>query len=394
MKDVMQLKREMQKVVEEARAIVEGTDSLDKEQEARFDSLMAEVDKRKAEIDREEKLLAIEAKSVKPIEEMESRDFRDFGEFLQEVRFNNATSGRLQTRAVEMDTGDSIGYVVPQQFDYTIRQVTAQDAVIRPRATVIPAGSPPDSAITLVALDQSGDNGVYSGVKVNWVGSETGTRTNSGNPKVKQIKLEPQQVAGWIDVSDKLLRNSEAAGELVSSLLRKAIIAAEEHAFIGGDGVGKPLGFMGHSSNIAVTRQTAGSISYEDIINMYAKRMNGDYVWLVSRTALPALMTLKDTAGNLIWQPSGREANPNMLLGLPVIENERQAAGSVMLVDLSHYAIKDGSPLSIFIDPYTQKETGSSRIYAWWNVDGAPMLNTPLTLEDGVTTVSPFVTLA
>jgi len=331
--------------------------------------------------------------------EPEARGFKDFGEFLQEVRFS-PNSGKLQQRAVTtMGDGPSVGYMVPQQFDFTLRAITPQEAVVRLRATVIPAGDPPDSKITLVALDQSGAKGVYSGVTVNWVG-ELGPRLTAGSPSVRQIELEPKEVSGWIDVSDKLLRNSAAAGELVSRLLRQAIIAAEEDAFISGPAgaaTGKPRGFLNSPATIAIGRQTVGQITYQDIINMYARRMRGSYVWLANQTIAPALMQINDTAGNLIWQPSARDGAPSTLLGLPLVENQRQPAigakGDLMLVDLSYYAIKDGSPLSIFIDPYTQKVNATTRIYAWWNVDGAALLNGPLTLEDKVTTVSPFIAL-
>jgi HK97 family phage major capsid protein len=403
--DVMQMKRGRQGVIDEMRKILDGAESqgnrsLTSDEETRFKELEAECDRRQADILRAERTLALAAETAGvEAKAPEARDFKHFGEFLQEVRFN-PSSAKLQQRAVTtMGDGPSVGYMVPQQFDFTLRAVTPQEAVVRPRATVIPAGDPPDSKITLVALDQSGSKGVYSGVTVNWVG-ELGPRLTAGNPTVRQIELEPNEVSGWIDVSDKLLRNSAAAGELISRLLRQAIIAAEEDAFISGPAgtaTGKPRGFMNSPATIAIGRSAVGQITYQDIINMYARRMRGNYVWLANQTITPALMQIKDTAGNLIWQPSARDGAPSTLLGLPLVENERQPAigakGDLMLVDLSYYAIKDGSPLSIFIDPYTQKVNATTRIYAWWNVDGAALLNTPLLLEDGVTTVSPFISL-
>ncbi|GBU21073.1 hypothetical protein R80B4_00962 [Fibrobacteres bacterium R8-0-B4] len=418
--DVMEMKRKRQGVIDEMRAMLDKAAAegrtLNADEDTRFKELEAECDRRSADIQRAERTnaLALEMSGNAPppvagggaavaaaAGEPEGRglDFKSFGEFLQEVRFN-PSSAKLQTRDVTtMGDGPGVGYMVPQQFDFTLRAISPQEAAVRPRATVIPAGAPPDAAITLVALDQSGSKGVYSGVTVNWVG-ELGPRLTAGNPTVRQIELKPNEVSGWIDVSDKLLRNSEAAGALVSRLLRQAIISAEEHAFISGPagtGTGKPRGFLNSPATIAIARETVGQITYKDIINMFARRMRGNYVWLANQTIAPALMQIKDTAGNLIWQPSARDGAPGTLLGLPLVENERQPAigakGDLMLVDLSYYAIKDGSPLSIFIDPYTQKVNATTRIYAWWNVDGQALLNSPLTLEDGVTTVSPFVAL-
>ena len=42
---------------------------------------------------------------------------------------------------------------------------------MRPRANVIPAGSPPDAGITMPALDQSGTNpgNVFGGMTFSWI---------------------------------------------------------------------------------------------------------------------------------------------------------------------------------------------------------------------------------
>ena len=120
-------------------------------------------------------------------------------------------------------------------------------------------------------------------------------------------------------------------------------------------------------------------------------------MWITSQTTLPQLMTMHDADNHLIWQPNAREGAPGTLLGIPVLFNDQSpvlgSLGDLALVDLGYYAIKDGSSLAIFMDPYTQKVNGVTRIYAFWNVDGQPMLTTPMMLRDGVSTVSPFVIL-
>lgn len=331
-------------------------------------------------------------------------EFREFGDFVQAVRWNpsdpalhrrEAPKG-VEGRVMSMGVGAAGGFIVPEQFQTVIRQIDPQAAVVRPRAQVIPAGDPPDAAITIPALDQSGAKGVYSGVVVQWL-AEGATKPET-EPELREIKLEPQEVAAYVVLTDKLLRNSAAAGALVTSLLRRAIMAAEDFEFLRGSGVGKPLGIIGHPAAINVTRAGAGAIAYADIVSMYSQlKFGGRAVWVASQTTLPQLMVMVDTGNHLIWQPSAREGAPGTLLGLPLIINERSpvlgAQGDLMLVDLDYYLIKDGSGIAIAASEHPRFTQNQTIIKAWWNVDGQPWLNTPLLQEDGVSTVSPFVVL-
>jgi len=396
-KDIQKMKRERAAVVEEMRALLTAAEArsdkkLTGDEETKYNELRAKVDAMNSDIEREEHLQKQEADQLRD-KPMTNEDHRNLGEFLVEARFNPS---RLESRDVTMGNGPSMGLVVPEQFSNQIRMIEPHQAIFRPRATVLPAGDPPDAAINLVALDQSNALGVYSGVTVQWT-AENGARQDAGDPRVRGIKIEPQEVSAYIDLSDKLLRNSAVAGAMCENLLRKAIVAAEEVAFCSGDGVGKPLGIIGHSSTVRVARTNANGIVYADIINMYSRTMGGNLAWVASRTCLPRLMTMVDAGNNLIWQPNAREKEPATLLGLPILLNPRSpvlgSEGDLMLVDLSYYAIKDGSGLAIFMDPYTQKVNGVTRMYIFWNVDGQPMMTTPLLEEDGVTTVSPFVVL-
>ena len=68
------------------------------------------------------------------------------------------------------------------------------------------------------------------------------------------------------------------------------------------------------------------------------------------------------------------------------------ARGDLALVDLSYYLIKDGSGPFIASSEHVHFTTNKTVIKAFWNVDGAPWLNTPIVQENG-DTQSPFVVL-
>jgi HK97 family phage major capsid protein len=408
-RDIMRMKRERAAIVQQMRTILDAAEArsdkkLTSDEETRYTELNSQVAAASADIEREERQQQLESGLAIP-GTLGPNEIRSFGDFLAEARFNPGSpalqqrevGGKGEKRDMSMGSGPSAGFLIPEEIDTTIRAVTPNQAIFRPRATVIPAGTNPDAAVGLIALDQSGSLGVYSGVTVQWI-AEGGTRPDAGDPQIRQIKIEPQEVSGYIDVTDKLLRNSAAAGALVQKLLRGAIIGSEENAFFVGSGVGKPLGIGKCGAAKKIARTTASTVVYTDVINMFsACKMGGQYVWVASQTVLPKLMAMKDEASNLVWQPNARDGAPSTLLGIPLIFFDQSPIlgqeSDLALVDLQYYAIKDGSPLAIFMDPYTQKVNGITRIYAFWNVDGQPMLSTPLMLGDGVTTVSPFVIL-
>ena len=357
----------------------------------------------KGEERKKEENLSYEERKMKWGREPGPNEYREFGEFLQTVKWNPHDStlrrkevGDKESRTLSMGVGASGGFIVPEQFDYNIRMIQDQEAIFRPRCQVIPAGDPPDAAITIPALDQSGAKGVYSGVNVRWIGE--GEAKPETEPSFRDIKLEPHEVAGHTVVTDKLLRNSAAAGALVMSLLRKAIIAAEEDAFLRGDGIGKPLGIIGHPAAIRIQRANANQISYNDVVAMFARaKFGGKLLWIGSQTVLPQLMTMVDAGNNLVWQSSAREGTPGSLLGIPFTLNDQSpvlgSEGDLILVDLDYYMIKDGSGISITMSEHPLFTQNRTIIKAFWNVDGQPWLTTPLLQRDGVSTVSPFVVL-
>lgn len=361
----------------------------------RFDQMQGQIERLSEQIakEQEERDLEVEHETRDRIMQKDDDDvdWREFGEVIQAV----VRGGSI--RGLEVQTGEAGGFLVPKQFRDEILSIGPQDAIVRPRANVIPAGDPPDSEVTIPAIDQANSKGVYSGVTVEWI--EEGGDKPETEPSFRQISLKPNEVAGHIVITNKLLKNSQAAGQYVRTVLRQAIAAAEDVAFFKGDGVGKPLGVVGHPAAVEITRDAGNVIDYEnDLVDMYARFM-GTPVWIASRTTLPQLMTMEYPTGNLVWQPNAREGAPGTLMGIPVLLNERSPVlgdtGDLVLADLSYYLIKDGSPLELELSEHVHFLKNQSVIKAAWNTDGQPWLTSPLEPEHGDSshTVSPFVVL-
>jgi len=340
----------------------------------------------------------------------QTHGFRDLGEFLQATMLRRIDP-RLRSifpavavpegqRDLATLPGAAGGFLIPPQFAAMLEAITPQEAIVRPRATVIPAGDMPDASITMPVMNQSGANGVFAGMTGAWIGEQQVKPETQ--PILAQLTLNPHEVAALVDVSDRLLRNNGAAvSALVQTGFRDVILAMEDVAFISGNGIGRPLGFLGHASDVNVVRAGGGAVVYADVVNMFWRMLRlgtGRPVWLVHPSVLPQLQLMASPLGQLIWQPSAREGQPNSLMGYPVVINERQpvlgAVGDLMFVNLRYYLIKEGTPLSIKDDMgINDFRHNTTCIKAFRSVDGQPWLATALLLEDGVTTTSPFVIL-
>lgn len=409
MKNTKEMREERAETLKRAQAVLDAADKEDRnlteDEVAEIDALRTEAESRRTEIEARDALEAekIDARMNEREDAMPEGDggFRNLGEFLYNVRFN-PTDKRLVRDAWVGQTQDGAGgadggFLVPVQYQTAILTVNPQEAIVRPRATVIPAdATSPDATLKMPALDYS--ENMYGGVTVSWIAEQDDKPQTEFD--LRQITLTPFEVAGYIPVSDKLLRNSAAASILIEKLLRGAILAEEDKRFIlSGGGTTKPTGVIGHGGTVEIPRDAANTISYGDIVDMYASIRGNSPVWVASPTVLPQLMQMvtPGLAGNLVWQPNAIVGSPGSLLGLPLLRNERNPvlgqAGDLMLCDFSSYLIKDGSGLAVAASEHVYFLKNTTVVKAYRFVDGSPWLNAPLTLEDGVTEASPFVIL-
>ena len=379
------------------------------EETAQYDTLMAEQEGLKTQIARAEAQAKLNAEMTshtsKPAHIVATTNFADaelvdddtmgfksLGEFMSAVKAG--TDSRLQFVAEQsMGTGSEGGFLIPKQFGQMIMAFTPESSIVRSRATVIPAGNNPDAEISFPALDQSGTKGVYSGVVTTWLAE--GADIDETSFSVREISLQPKAVAGFIAFSNKLLRNTDAASSLGSTLLSQAVAKAEDDAFIAGDGVGKPMGFLNHTSAKAVKRNTASTVKYIDLVTML-QNCNGDMKeWFISQTLMATIMSMEDGSGRLIFT-NGIGGMAGTILGYPVTWSVRTPTigvkGDVMLLDLSKYYIKDGSGLLLSASPHVQFLKDKTVFKITKSVDGQSSMNSTLKLENAET-VSPFVIL-
>jgi len=407
--DVNKLKRDKAAAVDGMRAIATAVETrtdktFTKEELEQSAELKRNAESLAQQITNAEFLNAEEARGVS--EEGEDRDggngdenngeFRSFGDFVGALV--RGETQNIESRDMTMGKGKKGGFLVPRTFDAEIRAMKPEGSTVRPNAMVIPAdSSTPDAAIDLPALDQTGDKGVFGGMVMNWT-AETGTKNNAGDVEFIMVSLEPNNITGYVEVSNKLLANTAAFASYLQQIMAGAIASAEEQTFYLGDGNGKPKGILTSKAVIKVKRATAGKIEYKDLVNINAPIKGTDFKWVISRTVLPELQQMvADETNVLVWQASAVPGAPDTILGIPVLYNEHAPTlgeyGDIALLDMKQYAIKDGTGLSVIIDDITQFAKGVTRIYISWNVDGQSLITDSILSEDKKTRRSPFVAL-
>jgi HK97 family phage major capsid protein len=421
------------KALEEGRPMTE-------EENTEFNNLQAEIDGLAALIAKAEAVQARAAnldqpanKILRPTQipgdysqknkKLNDAGFKNLGEFLDAVRFgdpkgrlNELPRGQGQGGGIEvpdafkglvaprfrnewsMGVGAEGGFAVPTQFRPEMLMIQPEASVVRERATVIPPGEPPDAPINMPALSQGAD-GVFGGIEVYWIAE--GANKPETDAKLEEVSLTPKEVAAHTVVTDKLLRNWEAADAVISTLLRNAMVSAEDFAFLRGNGVGKPMGVLNAPGAIAVVRAAVGQIGYVDTVNMLAGLLPESWsraVYIANQSTLPQLATMQDPAGHYIYNAGDASRGiPATLNGIPIRFTGKTPTlgnrGDLMLVDFAYYLIKDGSGPFIAASEHVLFRQNKTVVKVFWNVDGQGWVKAPLLLEDGLTNVSPYVVL-
>jgi HK97 family phage major capsid protein len=391
-----------------------------------YNTLDASVDKQNEAIEREKKLMDMETRKeevVNPLpfivkkhgDKDPEKEFKNIGEYFWAIaarHYDHRQDKRLdglrektEQREQSFGTGTMGGFALPEQFRPEIWQVDPQQAIVRPRATVLPAGDPPDARLTMPALDQTAAQNIYGGVIMTH-GGEAITLTET-DAHLKQITMEPKKIAGYIVCTSELLNNWGAASSFITGQMQKARIGMEDYDFLRGDGINKAIGVINAPCAVNYNRAVNSAIDMVDITGMYARlKMGGSPVWLASQTTIPQLVTMADAGTHSVWLASGGGTGQNglalpmppTLMGYPVIFADRLpglgSKGDLMLVDLNYYLIKEGSGPDVALS--TELLFLSDRVVfrITWRVDGKPWLTEALGLEGSTgNTVSPFVIL-
>jgi HK97 family phage major capsid protein len=330
--------------------------------------------------------------------ERSAAGFSSFGEFVSTIAANPA-DGRLQslnTRALATLPGSAGGFLIPNAWSDVLLDAVNYASIVRPYARFAPRSEEhPDAAIDLPMLDTT--TNPFGGIAVSWIGE--GSAKPESQPVFRSLGLKPNEVAGYCELTDKLLRNVPGVSTYLAGLFVSAIAATMDFAYLFGNGVAQPLGVFGHASMINVARAGANTVTYPDLVAMIAASRGTRKRWIISQSVIGQI-ALATLPGGLtpLWQPNAN--GWGSMLGFPIDVFEASPVlgqpGDVMLVDWNAgYVIADGKGLTTDMTNAhgTNFIQNRSVLKAFAATDGQPMLTGPITLADGVTQVSPFVCL-
>lgn len=431
MNKLLELRQKKADAVKRMREMLDKAEAdkraLTAEEDAEYNALDATLDVLAKDIEREERLQEQEKESRKIVnpppngvsdihilhrdqEVNPEKEFTNTGEFFWAMAAAKAEGRRdarldalREKREQTMGTGATGGFALPIQFDSTIRMAMAQQAIVRPRASVIPAGSPPDARLEFPALDQTSAQNMYGGVIVTHTGE--GVTMTETTMRLREVSIEPKEISAYIVVTNKLLNNWVAAGSFIQMQIGNAMRGAEDYDFMRGTGINQALGFINCAAAVAYARAGANAIAWADVYNMYARaKMGGSLVWIGSQTIIPQLAAMVDAGNHAVWisgagvGSGASQALPGTLMGIPIVFADRLpplgTRGDLNLVDLNYYLIKDGSGPMAASSEHILFLSNKTVFKLVWNVDAKPWLSEPLALEgSSANTVSPFVTL-
>lgn len=272
-----------------------------------------------------------------------------------------------EVKSLRVADDTSGGYLAPAEFSAEIDKNVVQFSPVRLAARVGQT-----SAGSVIIPRRTGKPTGY------WVG-ETETRTETGST-YGQAEIPVDEIACYVDVSNKLLEdaavdiNGEVAFDLAEEFGR-----LEGAAFVGGDGVKKPLGFMSDANVGYTAGGHASGILPEGMIDLFyalAPFYRQRATWMMNGSTLAAIRKITDGQGQYIWQPGLTAGQPETILGRPVVEavdmpDVAANAYPIVFGDFATaYRIYDRVGMSILRDPYTQATSGLTRFHARKRVGG------------------------
>ena len=164
------------------------------------------------------------------------------------------------------------------------------------------------------------------------------------------ITLASHKLAAFLKLEDTLVRDPFFKIEdYLVKRLAKNFGRAEDNGFINGTGENMPTGILAETGGAEVG-VTATALTYDDVIRLYFSvkpeyRRNG--VWLMNDETALALRTLKDDAGQPIWNQSN-----DTILGKRVYISEfmpgaESGSKPIAFGDFSYYWIVRRRPVSV-----------------------------------------------
>ncbi len=198
-----------------------------------------------------------------------------------------------------------------------------------------------------------------------WTGE--GEAVTDSNATYGEIKIPVNKLSASIPVTVEML--SDASFNIESEILSTAGLKfgqTEGAAFVSGDGVKKPEGFITNSNVASINSGSLTAITADNIIDLAGTLKRGyNPVYVLNRSTLTYIQKMKaSTAGTFLWQAGLADGTPATLNGyrylvLPDMQDIGSANLPLGFGDFNRgYTIVDHSSISVVRDVYSLKKSG------------------------------------
>ncbi|MEM6479630.1 MAG: phage major capsid protein [Pseudomonadota bacterium] len=268
----------------------------------------------------------------------------------------------LEEKALAV-SGDG-GYLVDPQTSETVKSVLASTASIRAIANVVNV-----EATSYDVLIDHGDMGA------GWA-TETSTVSETTTPQIDRISIPLHELSALPKASQRLLDDSAfdletwLAGRIADKFLR-----AEADAFVNGDGVDKPKGFLTHSivDDAAWAWDSLGYVatgaandvtpdSIVDVVYALGAQYRANATFVMNSKVAALVRKLKDADGRFLWSDGLAAGEPARLMGYPVLIAEDMPDADDPNPDCiafgdftAGYTIAERPELRVLRDPFSAK---------------------------------------
>jgi len=274
---------------------------------------------------------------------------------------------RLEAKALSAGSGPDGGYLAPATVEGEILRRLANVSPIRSLATVRTISSGTYKKAFSITGPASG-----------WV-AETAARPQGSSPTLAELSFPAMELYAMPAATQTLLDDAIVdIDQWIAEEVESAFAEQEGAAFVNGDGVDKPKGFLAYPTvadaswswgnigvlNTGVAGAFPASNPSDVLVDLvYALkagyRQNASFV--MNRKTQGAIRKFKDATGNYLWQPPASAGAPATLLGFPLIEAEDMPniannAVSIAFGDFRRgYLVVDRAGVRILRDPYSAK---------------------------------------
>ncbi|MEL7466087.1 MAG: phage major capsid protein [Pseudomonadota bacterium] len=273
----------------------------------------------------------------------------------------------IEEKALSTDVLADGGYLVDPQTAAGVRSVLRSGSSLRSVATV--------AEVEAGAYDVLVD---HTDIGAGWT-VESGSVSETDTPQIDRISIPLHELSASPKASQRLLDDAafDVEGWLTARIADK-FTRAENAAFVAGDGVNKPTGFLSYS-DVENDSWAWGSLGYvatgeagdfasinpaDAIVDLIyaldaAYRVNAVFV-MNSKTA-GAVRKMKDSDGRFLWAESFGGGQPARLMGYPVVIAEDMPdiganATAIAFGDFgAGYTIAERPDLRVMRDPFSAK---------------------------------------